>query len=289
MREFTRTAHGNHRGSLQLDEYSATPLNAESVRMVRYLGRLEGATMEHLRNLLVTATHKGCPGDRLSRDLGVREILDRGRARRGARGQRPSPVPGGSRGQAPPPPGRGRRPPWPDPPGGLGDPPRGADHRRAHDHGPHRRVDHPGRLPAPRRAEQERGARLDHHDDPRRQEAPRRILRRRVPSPALGVRPRREADPQDAGHHVVAHRRGRSRAEDRSFFETYVFGGAEGVESASEIESPGGRSSRTRRPNRRGRRPRSSCREPAGHPRLPPRRPRALPSRRPVSARRTCS
>ena len=58
VREFARTARGNHRDTLQLSEYTATPLSPDSVRMVRYLGRLEGATMEHLRNLLVTATHK---------------------------------------------------------------------------------------------------------------------------------------------------------------------------------------------------------------------------------------
>ena len=58
VREFTRTAQGNHRESLQLGEYTSTPLSADSVRMVRYMGRLESATMEHLRNLLVTATHK---------------------------------------------------------------------------------------------------------------------------------------------------------------------------------------------------------------------------------------
>jgi hypothetical protein len=58
VREFARTAQGNHRETLQLGEYSKTPLSPDSVRMVRYLGRLESATMEHLRNLLVTATHK---------------------------------------------------------------------------------------------------------------------------------------------------------------------------------------------------------------------------------------
>src|ERR1700712_5735158 len=58
VREFARTARGNHREELQLSEYTATPLNPDAVRMVRYLGRLESATMEHLRNLLVTATHK---------------------------------------------------------------------------------------------------------------------------------------------------------------------------------------------------------------------------------------
>ncbi|HEY2644610.1 MAG TPA: hypothetical protein VGI56_12725 [Galbitalea sp.] len=58
VREFTRTARGNHRESLELAEYATQPLSADSMRMVRYLERLESATMEHLRNLLVTATHK---------------------------------------------------------------------------------------------------------------------------------------------------------------------------------------------------------------------------------------
>jgi hypothetical protein len=58
VREFARTAQGNHRESLELAEYATNPLSAESLHMVRYLGRLESATMEHLRNLLVTATHK---------------------------------------------------------------------------------------------------------------------------------------------------------------------------------------------------------------------------------------
>jgi hypothetical protein len=58
VREFARTAHGNHRETLELAEYATTPLSADSLHAVRYLGRLESATMEHLRNLLVTATHK---------------------------------------------------------------------------------------------------------------------------------------------------------------------------------------------------------------------------------------
>jgi len=58
VREFARTARGNHRETLELAEYATTPLTADSLHMVRYLGRLESATMDHLRNLLVTATHK---------------------------------------------------------------------------------------------------------------------------------------------------------------------------------------------------------------------------------------
>ena len=58
VREFARTARGNHRETLELAEFATAPLNADSLHMVRYLGRLESATMDHLRNLLVTATHK---------------------------------------------------------------------------------------------------------------------------------------------------------------------------------------------------------------------------------------
>jgi hypothetical protein len=58
VREFARTARGNHREELDLTEYAETPLGSDILRLVRYIGRLESATMEHLRNLLVTATHK---------------------------------------------------------------------------------------------------------------------------------------------------------------------------------------------------------------------------------------
>jgi hypothetical protein len=58
VREFARTARGNHREGLELAEYATTPLSEESLNVVRILGRLESATMERLRNLLVTATHK---------------------------------------------------------------------------------------------------------------------------------------------------------------------------------------------------------------------------------------
>lgn len=58
IREFTRTAQGNFRGELDLGAYEAAPLDPATLDLVRYLERLEAATMEHLRNLLVTATHK---------------------------------------------------------------------------------------------------------------------------------------------------------------------------------------------------------------------------------------
>ena len=58
VRGFARTAHGNHRETLRLAEFASEPLSAGSIRSVRYLARLESGTMEQLRNLLVTATHK---------------------------------------------------------------------------------------------------------------------------------------------------------------------------------------------------------------------------------------
>ena len=58
VRAFARSAQGNHRETLRLDEFATDPLSGESLRAVRYLARLESGTMEQLRNLLVTATHK---------------------------------------------------------------------------------------------------------------------------------------------------------------------------------------------------------------------------------------
>jgi hypothetical protein len=58
VRQYARTARGNHRDSLQLEEFAETPLSPKTLQLIRYLARLESATMEHLRNLLVTATHK---------------------------------------------------------------------------------------------------------------------------------------------------------------------------------------------------------------------------------------
>ncbi|CAD6005035.1 hypothetical protein [Agreia sp. COWG] len=58
VREFASTARGNHRSELQLERYADARLSDDAVHLLRYLGRLESATMEQLRNLLVTATHK---------------------------------------------------------------------------------------------------------------------------------------------------------------------------------------------------------------------------------------
>ncbi|MGN6503909.1 MAG: hypothetical protein ACTHKX_13545 [Pseudolysinimonas sp.] len=58
IREFTRTARGNLRSELKLDEIAASGLGAEAVRLLRLLRDLERSTMQRMRNLLVTATHK---------------------------------------------------------------------------------------------------------------------------------------------------------------------------------------------------------------------------------------
>lgn len=58
VRAFARTAHGSHREELELAEYADAPLDAETLRVLRFLRDLEASTMEQLRNVLVTATHK---------------------------------------------------------------------------------------------------------------------------------------------------------------------------------------------------------------------------------------
>lgn len=58
VREFARTARGNHRAELVLDEYETKPLASDTLRALSYLRDLESATMQWLRNVLVTPTHK---------------------------------------------------------------------------------------------------------------------------------------------------------------------------------------------------------------------------------------
>ena len=58
VREFARTAHGSHRGALDLESLADEPLDAASVRLVRALRDMERATLHRVRDLLVTATHK---------------------------------------------------------------------------------------------------------------------------------------------------------------------------------------------------------------------------------------
>ncbi|MFI8184192.1 hypothetical protein OG539_40735 [Actinacidiphila glaucinigra] len=58
VREFARTAHGSHRGRLDLASLAEEPLDTESVRLVRALRDMERTTLHRVRDLLVTATHK---------------------------------------------------------------------------------------------------------------------------------------------------------------------------------------------------------------------------------------
>jgi len=58
VRAFTRTAHGNMREEIETAEYAGRPLSSDVLRMLRFLRDLEASTMQHLRNVLVTATHK---------------------------------------------------------------------------------------------------------------------------------------------------------------------------------------------------------------------------------------
>jgi hypothetical protein len=58
VREFARTARGSHRAELDLSALSGAKLPPDAVRLVRILRDLERSTMQRMRNLLVTATHK---------------------------------------------------------------------------------------------------------------------------------------------------------------------------------------------------------------------------------------
>ena len=58
MREFARTAQGSLRDDLDLRAFAAEPLAPDVTRTLAALAALEGATMAHLRNVLVTSTHK---------------------------------------------------------------------------------------------------------------------------------------------------------------------------------------------------------------------------------------
>jgi hypothetical protein len=58
VRDFARTAVGSMRNELDLDAYSTRPLGPSTLRVLRYLQGIERATMQHLRGVLVTPTHK---------------------------------------------------------------------------------------------------------------------------------------------------------------------------------------------------------------------------------------
>lgn len=58
VREFARTARGSHRGELDLASLTAADVDSEAARLIRTMRDLERHTMERMRNVLVTATHK---------------------------------------------------------------------------------------------------------------------------------------------------------------------------------------------------------------------------------------
>ncbi len=57
LRDYTRTAHGSHRDRLDLAAYATTPLDADTLELVRLLARLERGALSYLRSVLVTPTH----------------------------------------------------------------------------------------------------------------------------------------------------------------------------------------------------------------------------------------
>ena len=58
MREYARTAVGSHRSTMDFSAFAEHPLRLDTLRALRYLAAVESGTMGHLRNVLVTATHK---------------------------------------------------------------------------------------------------------------------------------------------------------------------------------------------------------------------------------------
>jgi hypothetical protein len=58
VREFARTAQGRFRAELDLAAINSASLGADALRLLRMLRDLERSTMHRMRNLLVTATHK---------------------------------------------------------------------------------------------------------------------------------------------------------------------------------------------------------------------------------------
>ena len=58
VRAFARTAQGTMRGEIDTAEYAGRRLPDDVLTVLRFLRDLEASTMAHLRNVLVTATHK---------------------------------------------------------------------------------------------------------------------------------------------------------------------------------------------------------------------------------------
>ncbi len=58
VRAYARTAVGTLREGLDTDQYEKYPVSAETLRTISFLQAVERSTMQHLRNVLVTPTHK---------------------------------------------------------------------------------------------------------------------------------------------------------------------------------------------------------------------------------------
>ena len=58
VREYARTAFGTHRPSIALETFEQQPLTSDTLRVLAYIQAVEHATMNHLRNVLVTPSHK---------------------------------------------------------------------------------------------------------------------------------------------------------------------------------------------------------------------------------------
>jgi hypothetical protein len=58
VREYARTAVGTHRPELDLERFVEQPLSAATLRVLVQVQAVEHATMNHLRNVLVTPSHK---------------------------------------------------------------------------------------------------------------------------------------------------------------------------------------------------------------------------------------
>lgn len=58
VREFARTAQGSHRTEPALTSLRGATIPVEAVQLIRVLRDLERTTLDRMRNLLVTATHK---------------------------------------------------------------------------------------------------------------------------------------------------------------------------------------------------------------------------------------
>ncbi|PZQ87603.1 MAG: hypothetical protein DI534_14105 [Leifsonia xyli] len=58
VREFAATARGSHRAEIDGEAIARAGLTPDAVRLIRVLRDLERGTLDRMRNLLVTATHK---------------------------------------------------------------------------------------------------------------------------------------------------------------------------------------------------------------------------------------